>query len=158
MILSRIIQATALFLVLTQASAATDPGAVIYKSECSACHIAYPTQFLSTQSWDAVLKNLSDHFGDNAELTPEDTAAVKLFLDNNNYDQSRIKRRYGNRFDSNGTPLRISETRIFRAIHHEIPARYVTQNPKVKSYANCSACHRGADHGNFDEDEVRVPR
>ena len=153
-----LLPAIMLFSGLSQANAATDPGAVIYKNECSACHIAYPTQFLSTRSWDVLIKNLADHFGDNAELAPQDTAALKSFLDNNNYDQSRIKRRYGNRFDTQGAPLRISETRFFRAIHHEISDRYVTQNPKVKSYANCAACHRGAERGNFDEDEVRVPR
>ncbi len=147
-----------LILTLTQANAATDPGAAIYRNECSQCHVAYPTQFLPTASWDAVMNNLADHFGDNAELSAEDTAAVKSFLDRNNYDQSRIKRRYGNRFDSKGVKLRLTETRFFQAIHHEIPSRYVTQNPKVKSYAHCAACHRGAERGNFDEDEVRIPR
>jgi hypothetical protein len=147
-----------LILTLTQANAATDPGAAIYHNECSQCHVAYPTQFLPTASWDAVMNNLADHFGDNAELSAEDTAAVKSFLERNNYDQSRIKRRYGNRFDSKGVKLRLTETRFFQAIHHEIPSRYVTQNPKVKSYAHCAACHRGAERGNFDEDEVRIPR
>jgi hypothetical protein len=147
-----------LFVGLAQARAATDPGAAIYHKECSQCHVAYPTQFLPTASWDAVMNNLADHFGDNAELGPQDTAAVKSFLEKNNYDQSRIKSRYGNRFDNKGTTLRLTKTRFFQAIHHEISDRYVTQNPKVKTYARCEACHRGAQNGSFDEDEVRVPR
>jgi cytochrome c2 len=143
---------------LGNASAATSSGAKIYHKECSACHIAYPTQFLSTDSWNAVMANLADHFGDNAELAPEDLAAVKTFLQHNNYDQSRIKSRYGNRFDNNGTPKRLTETRLFRAMHNEVSDRYVSQNPKVKTFARCDACHRGAQNGNFDEDEVRIPR
>ncbi len=140
------------------AFAASVPAATIYRDECSQCHIAYPTQFLPTASWDAVMNNLDDHFGDNAELSAEDTAAVKSFLDNNNYDQSRIKRRYGSRFDSKDTLLRLTKTRFFQAIHHEISDRYVSQNPKVKTYARCEACHRSAQYGSFDEDEVRIPR
>lgn len=154
----KIISTISLLVGLAQANAASDPGAAIYHDECSQCHVAYPTQFLSTASWDAVMSNLADHFGDNAELPAEDTAAVKSFLDINNYDQSRVKRRYGSRFDSKGTPLRLTETRIFRAMHHEVSDRLVTQNPKVKTYAKCEACHRGAQNGNFDEDEVRIPR
>jgi hypothetical protein len=154
----KLITTVCLLVGLAQANAATVPGATIYHKECSQCHVAYPTQFLPTSSWDAVMNNLADHFGDNAELTAEDTAAVKSFLERNNYDQSRIKRRYGNRFDSRGTPLRITKTRFFHAIHNEVPDRYVFQNPKVKTFARCEACHRGAQYGNFDEDEVRIPR
>jgi hypothetical protein len=152
------LSAASLILTLAQANAATDPGAAIYNNECSQCHMAYPTQFLPTASWDAVMNNLADHFGDNAELSAEDTALVKSFLERNNYDQSRIKRRYGNRFDTKGTTLRLTETRFFRAIHHEIPDRLVSGNPKVKTYARCEVCHRGAQHGNYDEDGVRIPR
>lgn len=140
------------------ASAATNPPAKIYHTECGGCHVAYPTMFLSTRSWDAVMNNLNDHFGDNAELSPEDQTAVTTFLENNNYDQSRIKRRYGNRYDTNGTPTRITQTRFFKAMHHEVSERYVSQNPKVKTWARCEACHRDAQNGNFDEDEVRIPR
>jgi cytochrome c553 len=154
----KILTTLSLLVGLTQANAATDPGAAIYRNECSQCHVAYPTQFLPTASWDAVMNNLADHFGDNAELSAEDTAAVKLFLDRNNYDQSRIKRRYGNRFDTQGTPLRLTKTRFFRAIHNEVSDRYVTQNPKVKTFARCEACHGRAQNGRYDEDEVRIPR
>jgi len=142
----------------SSALAANSSGVKLYQSECSDCHIPYPSNFLGTQSWDALLKGLDNHFGDDAELAPEDLAKIKTFLDNNNYDQSRIKKYYHGRFDSPGTPLRISKTVLFKAIHHEISDRWVTKNPKVKSFSHCDACHRGASRGSFDEDDVRVPR
>ncbi len=139
------------------ASAAGNSAAQVYHKECSDCHIAYPTAFLSTASWDAVLNSLDKHFGENAELSPGDLQSVKSYLETNNYDQSRIKSRYNGRFDTPGTPLRITETRFFQALHHEVPDRLVSGNPAVKTYARCESCHRGAQNGSFDEDDVRIP-
>jgi diheme cytochrome c len=34
----------------------------------------------------------------------------------------------------------------------------VWARPAVKSPANCSACHPGADSGHYDDDTVTVPR
>jgi hypothetical protein len=73
--------------------AATDSGRQLYQTECGACHVAYPAAFLATDSWDALLNKLDDHFGDNAELAAGDLASIKAYLDSNNYDQSSIKRR-----------------------------------------------------------------
>ena len=146
-----------LFTWSAQSSAATD-GLKIYQSECGACHVPYPAVFLTADSWNALLKHLDDHFGDNAELGAGDLASIKAFLEQNSYDKSNIKKRYGDRFDTPGTPLRVSETRFFKAVHGEVPDRLVTGNPKVKSYARCGACHGGAQQGSFDEDEVHIPR
>ncbi len=157
---SNLIQAILFTLVagLVSANANADSGADLYKSECSACHIAYPPAFLTSASWDAVLAHLDDHFGDNAELAAQELASIKQYVEKNSFDHSRIKRRYGNRFDTPGTPLRVTKTRFFRAIHDEVPDRLVTGNPAVKTFARCEVCHRGAQYGSFDEDEVRIPR
>lgn len=153
-----IIATVTLFAWTAVASASTSSGRKLYQSECSVCHVAYPTVFLPADSWDAVLQKLGSHFGDNAELEAADLASIKSFLDNNNYNQSSIKRRYGTRFDTPGTPLRVTATRFFKAIHHEVPDRLVTKNQAVKTFARCEACHSRAQKGSFDEDEVRIPR
>jgi len=148
----------ALSLCSAESSAATDSGRKLYRSECGSCHVAYPTAFLTTDSWNALLQGLDDHFGDNAELAANDLASIKAYLDGNNYDQSSIKRRYGTRFDTPGTPLRVTSTLFFKAVHEEVPDTVVTNNPAVKTFARCEACHRRAQEGSFDEDEVRIPR
>ena len=50
------------------ASAMNNP---LYKQECGSCHFAYPPSFLPARSWEKIMKNLSDHFGENAEFLPE---------------------------------------------------------------------------------------
>jgi len=139
-------------------SQAANDGAKLYRTECSSCHVAYPSAFLSAASWKAVMGKLDQHFGDNAELAAGDLSLVSSFLEANSYDQSSIKRRYKDRFDTPGTPLRVTKTRFFQAIHDELPSRLVGPNAKVKTFARCEACHTRAQKGSFDEDEVRVPR
>ncbi|MDH5218993.1 MAG: diheme cytochrome c, partial [Gammaproteobacteria bacterium] len=40
----------------------------LYKEECSACHMAYQPGLLPARSWEKMMDNLADHFGENAEL------------------------------------------------------------------------------------------
>jgi len=130
-----------------------------YRKECSACHTAYPANFLPARSWKALLGHLDDHFGENAELEAGDVQVIGAYLNANASDHSRNRMaRWINRSISpNKTPLRITKTRYFDRIHDEVPSRLVTGNPKVRSFSNCMACHRGADQGDFDEDRVVIP-
>lgn len=130
-----------------------------YRKECSACHIAYPASFLPARSWKTLLNNLDEHFGENAELDAEDRQSILTYLDANASDHSRSRfAAWINRSISpSRTPLRITQTRYFDRIHDEVPTRFVSGNPKVRSFSNCIACHRGADRGDFDEDRVIIP-
>ena len=53
--------------------------------------------------------------------------------------------------------MRISELPYIRHEHDEIPRRLMEGNPKVRSRANCQACHRQADKGYFGEHGVNIP-
>ena len=33
----------------------------------------------------------------------------------------------------------------------------VVNNPRVRSFSNCNACHRYAERGSFNEHEIRIP-
>ena len=39
--------------------------------------------------------------------------------------------------------------------HREVPAR-LWHDPRVKSAANCEACHRGAVDGNYSEHDIAI--
>jgi cytochrome c peroxidase len=41
--------------------------------------------------------------------------------------------------------------------HDEI-SRATFAGPEIGSRANCVACHQGAEHGDFSEDDVRIPK
>jgi hypothetical protein len=65
-----------------------------------------------------------------------------------------------------GTYKRVRETppddRITRSVwfvrkHREVEAS-VWKRASIKSPAQCIACHRQADRGNFEEEQVRIPK
>lgn len=130
-----------------------------YRALCGECHMAYQPGLLPAASWQRVMDGLADHFGDNAELTPADDAAVGEYLATNAADRATSSRSLG--FSRVGAPsaapLRITETRYFLGKHHEVPARFVRDNPEVRTFANCPACHQRAEAGSYNEHEVRIP-
>jgi nitrate/TMAO reductase-like tetraheme cytochrome c subunit len=121
----------------------------LWQTECGSCHVAFPPRLLPAESWRAMMSGLDKHFGSDASL---DTAAAKeigTFLEKN---------AGSNRHATSGKPLlRITETRWFVREHDEVSDR-TWKNPKVKSAANCAACHTQAESGNYSEHGIRIPK
>lgn len=130
-----------------------------WKAECASCHMAYPPGLLPARSWQKMMQGLDKHFGQNAELDAPTAADIGQFLQATAADS---KGRYrvaeiAAAIPAGSTPLRISETRYFRELHHELRTD-VFRRKSIGSAGNCVACHRGAEAGNFDEHQVRIPR
>jgi len=120
-----------------------------WQAECSGCHLAFPPGLLPAPSWQKMMGALDQHFGTDASLSPADTKEITDFLVKN----------ASNRWTANTAPLKITDSEWFKSKHRagEInPA--VWKRESVKSPSNCLACHRGADKGDFDEDNVRIPK
>lgn len=130
-----------------------------YQAECSACHFAYQPGFLPERSWVKIMGGLDDHFGENARLNEATRISIENYLRDNAADRmpNRYSRSFLRSIRDDGSPMRISETAYFERKHDEVPARMVRDNPKVRSFANCAACHNGAEKGSFDEDGVVIP-
>lgn len=120
-----------------------------WKAECGGCHVAYPPQLLSAPSWRTIMNGLDRHFGVDASVDAGAAAAIGSFL------AANAARPGSKRGDP--AALRITETRWFRHEHGDIPAA-TWSGPKVRSAANCGACHGGAENGDYSERGVRVPR
>lgn len=120
-----------------------------WQAECASCHVAYPPKLLPAPAWRRMMAGLDQHFGTDASVDARTAAEIGAFLESN---AGQGKKRG---IDS-GT-LRISETPWFRRKHDEVAAS-TWKNPKVRTAANCSACHARAERGDFDEHAVRIPR
>lgn len=119
----------------------------LWKQECGSCHLPFPPAMLPAKSWRDMMANLKQHFGEDASLSPEETRTITAFLAANG----------GRRPADAKEPLRITRTAWFRHEHGEIRAD-VWQRPTVKTPANCQACHRQAEKGDFSERGIRIPR
>jgi hypothetical protein len=145
----------AALLVLASCAAQADRLAIpadappAFKAECGSCHLPFAPALLSAGDWQKVMANLDRHYGDNASLDDKTRRQIEQFLTGN----AGESRRLGN---GGGEPPRLTATRRFRAIHHEI-GQAVWQDPRVRSPANCVACHPGAAAGSFSEHEVTLP-
>ena len=121
----------------------------LWQTECGSCHVAFPPRLLSAESWQAVMSGLDKHFGSDASLDAPSAREIGAFLDKN---------AGSNRYATSGKLiLRITETRWFVREHDEVSDR-TWNNPKVKSAANCTACHTEAESGNYGERSIRIPK
>lgn len=125
-------------------SPATDK---IWLEECGSCHVAYPPSMLSADNWRRMMGGLDKHFGANASLDPASAQHITAFLERNASTR-------GERNASN--TLRITDTRWFVREHDEVsPATW--RDPKVKSAANCAACHTDTASGLYKERSIVTP-
>jgi hypothetical protein len=120
-----------------------------WKAECGSCHLAYPPKLLPAPAWRRVMAGLDKHFGTDASIDARTSTEIAAFLESNAAE--------GKKRGSDSGGLRITETPWFMRKHHEVAAS-TWKNPKVQTPANCSACHAGAERGDFDEHAVRIPR
>ena len=122
--------------------------------ECGACHMAFQPQMLPMRSWKAIMAHLASHFGEDASLPDATRSKIEAYLVAHAGDAPGITscRRYVHGIPASAVPLRITDTRFWHGAHGEISAAEFTST-KVKSKANCVACHRGAQQGRYGEEE-----
>lgn len=126
----------------------TDP---LTRAECGDCHMAFQPGFLPARSWDAMMDNLADHFGDDASLAQDKVALIRAYLTENAGDRDRrgLAREYMAYVRPDGVPQKITENPAFRH-EHDFPAR-VWRRPEVMTPSNCLACHRDAERGYYED-------
>lgn len=130
-----------------------------YLNECGSCHFAYQPGLLPIASWEKLMSGLDDHFGENAELPEEDANRIRNYLLDGAAGRTnrKISVKFMRSLHDGQIPLRISEIPYFVKEHDELSRKMVQDNPEVKSFSRCDACHTDAAKGIFDEHAVRIP-
>ena len=115
--------------------------------------LAEGTPLLPADAWRQQMSTLDEHYGSNATLEPALEQQILDFL---------VRASAANRLPvepstTAGEPPRISQTRWFEHKHDEVSeAKF--RREAVGGRANCVACHRDAERGDFDDDRVKIPR
>jgi len=118
-----------------------------FKAECASCHVAFPPQLLAAEDWKRVMATLDKHYGDNASLDDKTRRSLEDFL---------VRNAGGEKVGAGGTAPRLTTTPWFKRKHHEVPLAD-WRHAKVKSPANCLACHTKAAEGSYREREIVMP-
>ena len=127
-----------------------------WAAECGSCHQPFHPSLLPRSSWASLMANLADHFGEDASLPADRTAAIAAFLER--YAGESWDTEAARRFAilSPADPLRITATPWWVAKHDDVPAALFA-SPAVKSRSNCQACHQDAASGRFDDQAIALP-
>ena len=117
-----------------------------WKEECGSCHIAFPPQLLTGDTWKSLMGGLDRHFDANAMLDAKDNKEILDFL-----------QRYAGRGGKNSaSSLRITDTPWFTREHRKVSID-TWSDPAVKSRSNCTACHINAERGDWSESGIKIP-
>ncbi|OFX08210.1 MAG: hypothetical protein A2516_11360 [Alphaproteobacteria bacterium RIFOXYD12_FULL_60_8] len=141
-------------LFLTSARAETFPvidNPTVLK-ECGECHMAFPPQTLTRAVWTQMINGLSDHFGEDASLDPKVAAEVLNYHLANASDVSDT--RAAMKWTSDTPFIRLTEGPRFKEKHGGC-SQSVWDDPKVKSKANCLACHATMQKDGSTEADIR---
>lgn len=120
-----------------------------YVQECGACHAPYPAGLLPAASWQRLMGNLPNHYGTDASLEADTQARLAAWL--------AAGAGTGKRVDTAPPEDRITRSAWFERKHRRVPDA-VWRGPSVRSASNCSACHREAAAGRFNEHDIVMPR
>lgn len=130
----------------------------VYRDTCGSCHFLYQPGLLPKRSWIKIVDNLDKHQGENISLDKATEEEIKKYLIKNSAENSSVKRsrKILASIGSNDTPLRISETPYILKKHRKIPQN-VFNRKSIGSRANCIACHKNVNQGNYKGDDVIIP-
>ncbi len=137
-----------------------------FQAECTSCHLAFPPQLMAADDWRRVMATLDKHYGDNASLDEKTRLALENFLVRNAGSPKKVGAASSGRFRPDGLPAggtaegaelpRITTSAWFKRKHHEV-AKADWTHAKVKTPANCAACHTKAAAGSYREREIVMP-
>lgn len=129
----------------------------IYRQECTACHMAYHPSLLPAASWQALMENLDDHFGEDASLDPATAGTITAFLTANAAESADTKPANAFRRLDPASPYELTAAPFWKRMHGDIPDTVFSAKP-VSSKANCAACHRDAESGAFYPANINIPK
>ncbi|OAD23589.1 cytochrome B561 [Candidatus Thiomargarita nelsonii] len=122
------------------------PDNALWREECGDCHLAYHPTLLPARSWQRMLAEQDDHFGEDLYLDDETKAEIHTFLVENAAESGLTEAAWKiNRSTPPvQSPLRLTETPFWREQHQNI-ADEIWQHFEVNWKGNCGACHLDAE-------------
>ena len=128
-----------------------------YREICGACHFPLQPALLPSRSWQLLLADTQDHFGQSVDLEATQLAEVEGFLTANAAERTsgELAQAIVDCVGSS-TPVRVTEVPLIRHEHRRLDEA-VFQRPSVAGRADCQACHPEANDGVYDSDSVMIP-
>ena len=131
----------------------------LFVEECASCHTLYPPHLLPKRSWKKIMATLSDHFGDDASLDEADRVSIEKYLLANSAEHSTKEAAYyiaRSLEEKKNDIIAISKSPYWVQKHASVK-KSLFDSPKVKSRANCKACHEKFENGLIEDNLIALP-
>lgn len=128
-----------------------------YETECGDCHAPFHPSLLSSDSWNQMMQNLDQHFGEDATIGAKKVAEITAYL--NQFGGDKWDTEAANRFRvvDPANPYQITATPYWIAKHKKVnPDLFKLKKVGVKS--NCGGCHTDHYSGRFDDQKIKIPK
>lgn len=114
-----------------------------FAHECAQCHTLYAPFMQTSDKHEKIMANLENHFGDDASIDDETNKQILEFLCQNSAENSSSK--WAIKFAKNDD-IAITSSPFWQKAHENID-KEIFKREKIKSKANCSACHENIEKG-----------
>jgi cytochrome b len=134
---------------------AQKPAPTPWAKECGGCHLAYVPALLPQRSWERMMREQAEHFGEDLSLS---SAAAKALLDEAraNARPSWAEWKLAASAPAAESPQRITELRFWRRAHHDLPES-AFRAPVSLGRHDCESCHLDAASGIFHPRMIQRP-
>lgn len=131
----------------------------LFVEECASCHVLYPPFLLPKKSWKTMMTTLSDHFGDDASLDEADRLSIEAYLLQNSAETSTKEAAF---YILKSMPIKkdiisISQMPYWNKRHKDMN-KTLFESKKVRTKANCKACHQGFEQGLIEDNKIVLPK
>jgi len=134
----------------------TKPMDPAYVKACGDCHVVYHPSLRNAETWEQLLRQLDDHFGEDASLPADEVNHLRSYLEENSSEHWDTRAANVFRYDDPKDPLRITATAFWQHRHANIDPT-VFKRRTVGAESNCNACHGDAAAGRFAPQAIHIP-
>ena len=128
----------------------------VFVNECGSCHTLYPPTLLAKEGWNRLMGDLSNHFGDDASLDPVDEQSIREYLLTHSAETStqEMSLKMMQSLEKRDM-IAITQTPFWKKRHKHI-SEEIFKSDKVKSRANCKACHSDVEEGRIEDSAIKI--
>jgi cytochrome b len=126
-----------------------------WTKECGGCHLAYAPSLLPQRSWERMMREQAEHFGEDLSLSP---AAAQALLGEARaaHATSWAAWKLMASAAPGDSPQRITELRFWRHAHRDLPDT-AFKAPVSSGRHDCESCHLDAASGIFQPRMIQRP-
>lgn len=131
-----------------------------YNDLCGSCHFAYQPGLLPALSWENIMNQLDNHFGQTITMTNVETRTMRRYLLDNSagHVNDDISHKILQSLKYNPIPVRITKTPYFMYKHEPLNNKENSTTANTQTIGQCDNCHQDANQGDYNKHKIQLPK